>query len=114
MITQAVIEKIPLPFHPKLDCHKLFPIRDERLHARFTREGDDGVQMVWHQQAETTMPEKIFVIVRHRRENAIANAGLAKLVFAGRNTFDGDEKRTVFRHPLRNGVRQFFADRPVH
>lgn len=114
MVAQPVIEEIPLPCHPELDRHKFFPIRNERFQTRFTRESDDGVQMVGHEQAEAAMPEKFIMVVRHRRENTIANPGLAKLVFARRHAFDGDEKAAAFRHPLRDGVRQFFTDGQIH
>ena len=80
MIAQTVIKKIPLPFHPELDRHKLFPIRDQRFHPWLTREGNDGVQMIGHEQAEAAMPGPVFVIVRHRGEHAVANTGLAKLI----------------------------------
>ena len=114
MVTQAMVKKIALPFHPKLDRHKLLPVGDQCFHARRTREGDDGVQMVGHEQTNSAMPEKVFMVVRHRCEHAVANSGLAKLVFARRHAFDGDEKTAAFRHPLRDGVWQFFTDGQIH
>ena len=114
MVAQPVVKKIPLPFNPKLDGHELFPVGNERLHARLARNGDDGVQMVGHQQAKATMPEMFFMVVRHGGKDRIADASLTKLVFAQWHAFDGDEKRAAFRHPLRDGVRKFFPDRQIH
>ena len=114
MVAQAVVEKIPLPFHPQLDRHKLFPMGDERFHPRITRESDDGVQMIGHKQAEATVPDQFFVVVYHRGNHALANADPAKLVFARRPAFGGDEKAAAFGHPWRSGVRQLFTDGQIH
>jgi hypothetical protein len=54
------------------------------------------------------------VIVAHGGENGGANICATKLVSSGRLAFDGDEKPTAFWNPLRNGVRQFFANRQIH
>ena len=40
--------------------------------------------------------------------------GLTKLVFSLRHTFESDEKATAIRHPLRQGMRQFFANWQIH
>jgi hypothetical protein len=50
----------------------------------------------------------------HGREHGIASAGPAQLVFARRHAVDRDEKPTAFGHPLRNRVRQLFADGQIH
>jgi len=50
------------------------------------------------------------VIVCHRRENGVAGVSVAKLIFARRHAFDGDEKPTAFGNPLRNRMWQLFAD----
>jgi hypothetical protein len=54
------------------------------------------------------------MVIRHGCENVVANTSLAKLISARWQTFDGDEKRAALRHPLGNGVRQFFTDGPGH
>jgi len=60
------------------------------------------------------MPDEFFVIMRHRCQDSITNASLAKLVSAGRNAFDGDEKPAAVRNPLWHGVGNFFADGQIH
>jgi hypothetical protein len=68
------------------------------------------MQVVQHKQAQPTMPEQSLMVEFHRREHGIASAGPAQLVLARRHAVDRDEKPTAFGHPLRNCVRQLFAD----
>jgi hypothetical protein len=100
MITQPVIEKISLPFHPKLECCEFLPVGDQGLHARFAWKSDDGMQMVGHEQTDAAMPEQLLMVIRHGCENVVANTSLAKLISARWQTFDGDEKRAALRHPI--------------
>ena len=60
------------------------------------------------------MPEQSLMVEFHRREHGIASAGPAQLVLARRHAVDRDEKPTAFGHPLRNCVRQLFADGQIH
>ena len=114
MVAQSVVKKIPLPFNGPFDGHKLFPVVNQRFHARFPRKRDDRVQMIRHEQTEPAMPDQPFVVVRHGGEDTVANASLTKLVFARWRTFDGNEKAASFWCPRRDSVRQFFADRQIH
>ena len=110
MIAQAVIEEITLPIHALFSGDILLPVLDRCLHSRFARKGEDGVQMIRHEQAQAAMPDQFVVIEFHHGEHCIAGIGAAQLVVARRHAFDRDEKPTALRHPLRNRVRQFFAD----
>jgi len=52
------------------------------------------VQVIRHEQTKAAMPEELLVIVFHRCQHAIADAGAAQLVFTPGHTIDGDEKPT--------------------
>jgi len=114
MVAQPMIEKIALPIHTVFSGDELLPVLDGRLHARFARERDDRVQMIWHEQTEAAMPDESLVVEFHGGEHSIARACAAELVFARRHAVDGDKKPTAFGYPLRNSVRQLFADRQIH
>jgi hypothetical protein len=114
LVAQTMIKKIALPLNAMFYGREFFPVSNGHCHARFAWESDDGVQMIRHQQAQPAMPDEFFVIMRHRCQDSIANASLAKLVSAGRNAFDGDEKPAAVRNPLWHGVWNFFADGQIH
>ena len=114
MIAQAVVEKIPLPIHAILSSDKLFPVLDGGLHSRFTREADNCMQMIRHKQAQTAMPDESFVVEFHSGEHGVASVRAAQLIFTRRQAVDGDKEPTALGHPLRNGVRQLFADGQIH
>jgi hypothetical protein len=78
--------------------------------SRLARQGQDGVQVIRHEQTKAAMPEELLVIVFHRCQHAIADVCAAQLVFRPGHTIDGDEKPTPPGDPLRNCVRQLFAD----
>ena len=92
VVTQAVIEKVPLPFDLLLARQKMFPAGHDRLHSRLARKRDNGVQMIRHQQEETTMPRELIVIVGGGSQHRVADAGLAKLVLSSRGAIDRDEE----------------------
>jgi len=114
LIAQTMIKEVALPFDSVFDRDKFFPVCNHSFHSRLARERDDGVQMVGHQQTKTAMPNEFVVVVFHRCENGVASVSVAELVLARRHAFDGDEKPTAFGDPLRDGVRQPFADGQIH
>ena len=59
---------------------------------------------------EWSVPDEVFVIVFHRRQHEIAGVSPANLVASSGNTFDRDEEPTVPGQPLRDCMRQLFAD----
>jgi hypothetical protein len=59
MVAQAVIEKIALPLHAMFSGNELLPVLDGRLHSRFTREGNNRVQMIRHKQAQAGSAKQI-------------------------------------------------------
>ena len=114
LVAQTMIKKIALPLNAMFYGREFFPVSNGHCHARFAWESDDGVQMIRHQQAQPAMPDEFFVIMRHRCQDSITNASLAKLVSAGRNAFDGDEKPAAVRNPLWHGVGNLFTDGQIH
>ena len=115
-VAQAMVEEIPLPLNAMFYGREFFPVSNGHCHARFARKSNDAMQMIRHQQTQPAMPDEFFVIMCHRRQYPFANTSLAQLVFAGRNTFDGDEKPTAVRNPLWHSVRNLFCGRanPCH
>jgi len=113
-VAQAMVEEIPLLLNAMFYGRKFFPVSDGCCHARFARKSDDGVQMIRHQQTQPAMPDEFFVIMCHRRQYPFANTSLAKLVSAGGNAFDGDEKPTAVQNPLWHGVGNLFANGQIH
>jgi len=114
MVAQPVIEKIALPINAMFSRDELLPVFDGRLHSRLARERNNGVQMIRHQQAQATMPDESLVVEFHSGKHGIASVCAAELVFARRRAVDRDKEPTAVGHPLRNGVRQLFADGQIH
>ncbi len=114
MVAQAVLEKIALPIHAMFSRDEFLPIPDGRLHSRLARECNNGAQMIRHKQAKVAMPDEPLVVELHGGEHGIASFCAAELVFARRHAVDGNKEPTALGHPLRNRVRQFFADGQIH
>ena len=114
MVAQAVIEKIALPIHTVFSSDKLLLIPDGRLHARFARKRNNRVQMIRHKQAQTAMPDEWVVIKFHGGQQGIASVFAAQLVLARGYAVNGDKEPTALGYPLRDCVRQFFADGQIH
>jgi hypothetical protein len=93
MIAQPVVEEIALP-----------------IDAMFS----SGVQMIRHKQAQAAMPDESLVIEFHGGEHGVASVCAAQLVFARRHAVDRDKEPAAVGYPLRNCVRQLFADREIH
>jgi hypothetical protein len=47
-------------------------------------------------------------------KDLVSRSRTAEVIMVARFTIDGDEERTAFGDPLRNGVREAFADRTIH
>jgi len=90
MVAQTMIEEIALPIHAMFRGHKLLPVLNHRCHSRLAWKGNDGVQMVRHEQAHTAMPHELLVIVLYRCQHSIAYLGAAQLVLTSRHTVNGD------------------------
>ena len=114
MVAQPVIEKIALPIDTMFSSNELFPVLDGCCHSRFTRECHNRVQMIRHKQAQAAMPDESLVVKLHRGEHGIASVCTTQLVFARRHAVDCDKEPTALGYPLRNCVRQLFADREIH
>ena len=85
MIAQAMVEEITLPIHGMFSSDILLPILDRRLHSRLARKCEDGVEMIRHEQAQATTPDKLLVIEFHRGEHRIPSVSAAQLVFSRRH-----------------------------
>jgi hypothetical protein len=114
MVAQAVIEEIALPVHAMMSSDELLPVLDSRLHSRFTRERNNRMQMIRHEQAQAAMPEQFFMVKFHRGKHRGASVLTAQLVFARQYAADGDKEPTAVIDPLWNGVRQLFAAGQSH
>ena len=104
MVAQAVIDNIALPLLAMLSRDELLPVPDGRLHSRFTRKRNDGVQMIRYKRAPA-MPARSLVVEFHGGQQGIASFCAAELVLARRHAVDGDKEPTSLGHPLRNCVR---------
>jgi len=60
------------------------------------------------------MPRELLVIMSYRRQHSITDVGAAQLVLVSGHTVNRNEKPTAFSDPLRNCVRQLFADGQIH
>jgi hypothetical protein len=70
--------------------------------------------MVGHEQCDSAVPQEILLIMRERMKNCSTGSGAAKVVLPTRFTIDGNEKEETVWHPLRNSVREAFANGAVH
>jgi hypothetical protein len=70
--------------------------------------------MIRHKQAQAAMPDESLVIEFHGGEHGVASVCAAQLVFARRHAVDRDKEPAAVGYPLRNCVRQLFADREIH
>lgn len=109
-----MIEKIELPLNPVETGEIPFPVTDSRSQARLTRERNNAMQMIRHEQHEPTMPFKMAMIIGGGRKDGLAHAGPAELVLSPRCAVEGDKKETAFRNPLRNLVGQTKPLRILH
>jgi hypothetical protein len=114
MVAQAMIEKIALPIHAMFSSDELLPILDGRCHSRLAWECDDCVQMVWHKQTQAAMPDESLVIEFDGGQHGIAGVCTTQLVFVRRHAVDRDKELAAVGYPLRNCVRQLFADKHIH
>ncbi len=85
--------------------NELLPVLDGRLHSRFARECNNGVQMIRHKQTQAAMPDESLVIEFDGGEYSVADVRATQLVFARRHAVDSDKEPTSLGHPLRNCVR---------
>jgi hypothetical protein len=60
------------------------------------------------------MPDESLVIEFDGGEHGVASVSTAQLVYARRHAVDRDKEPAAVRYPLRNCVRQLFADREIH
>ena len=72
------------------------------------------MQMIRHKQAQAAVPDESLVVKLHGGEQSVAGIGSAQLILAARDAVHGDEEPTALGNPLRNCVRQLFADKQVH
>ena len=100
-----MIDNIALPLPAMLSRDELLPVPDGRLHSRFARERNNGVQMIRHKQTQAAMPARSLVVEFHGGEQGIASFCAAELVLARRHAVDGDKELTSLGHSLRNRVR---------
>src|SRR5215468_9518340 len=114
MITQPVIEKVALPMHGLFCSDELFPVLDSRLDSRVTRERENCMQVVRHEQAQPAMPDESLVVEFHGSEDRIASGWTAQLVFSTRHTIDCDKEPTALGHPLWNSVKQLLPNWQIH
>jgi hypothetical protein len=99
---------------PRHVLQRRTPVPDGRLHSRFARERNYGMQMIRHKQAQAAAPDESLVVEFHSRQYGLASVCAAQLVFAFRHAVDRDKEPTAVDHPLWNGVRQPFADTHRH
>ena len=114
MVAQAVVEEIALPTHAVFCGNELLPVLDDCCHSRFARERNHRMQMIRHKQTQAAMPDESLVIEFHGSEHSIAGVRTAQLVFARRDAIDGNKEPTALGYPLRNCVRQLFANGQIH
>jgi hypothetical protein len=113
-ISQTVIEEVALPADAEDSRQVLFPLFDDLLGSGLSRERDDAVEVVWHQQDEKAEPDQVVVVMCGGFDNCVARPLAAELVDVARHAIDGDEEERAFLHPLRNLVWQPFPDWQVH
>ncbi len=94
-----MIEKIALPLDRLVRGQVVFPIAYCLFYPGFAREGNDGVQVVGHEQHQTAVPCEFLVIVRRGREDGGTDVGLTELVLAARDAVYCDEVEGAFRDP---------------
>ena len=83
MVAQAVIDNVALPLPAMLSRDEFLPVPDGRLHSRFARERNNGVQMIRHNEAQTAMSDEFLAIEFHSGEHGVARVCAAQLIFAG-------------------------------
>jgi hypothetical protein len=114
MVPQSMIEKIALPIDTASSSGEFFPMLDRRCHSGFPREGDDCVQVIWHEQTKAAMPSKFLMVMLKSTKDSIAFEVLAELVLTGWDAFNRDKEPTTFLHPLWNGMRKFLTPDESH
>ena len=114
MISQAMIEKVTLPGNLMKPGEIFLPLAYGSFHSRLTWECDDRVQMIGHEQHQTTMPLETCMVVGSRRKDRVTQTGPAKVIMTQRFAINRDEKETAVGNPLRHLVRKPPPFRQVH
>lgn len=63
IVAQAVIEKIALPVDYVVFGVESLPVADDAGHRCISREGEDGVQVVGHEEEQGGVPAVVLVVV---------------------------------------------------
>ena len=66
IVSKSVIEKIPLPNNPFLACKEAFPVLDCALDGGFLGKGDQGMEMVRHEQKQVNPPRTRRLLMNQR------------------------------------------------
>jgi hypothetical protein len=114
LIAKPVIEEITLPVDFLLSRQIPLPIRHGGLESRISWKGDDGVQMIGHQQQKPAVPDTAFVVERRRRKNGITGTRARQVVHSAGLAIDGNEMEAAFINPLRDVVRETISTGKFH
>ena len=95
-----MIKEVSLPFHFMLCGEKMFPVFHSGFHSRFTWKCNDCMQMIRHEDHQTTMPDQVVVVVRRGGEYGATGRRMNELNRSLGNAVDRDEEETAIGNPL--------------
>jgi len=72
------------------------------------------MQVIRHQQHDTTMPNQVLMMMGRCRQDGISYPRLTKLIPAANLTIEGDEEEAAVFHPSRHLMRKTFALGQIH
>ena len=74
MVSEAMVEETTPPFTWVICRNIFFPVTNYFFNSKIPRKRHNGVQMVGHQETETTAPNLLFIIKFYGREKGVANS----------------------------------------
>ncbi len=113
-VAQAVIEEVALPRDASRTGEEFLPVRNDGFQTGFGWKGDEGMQMIRHEQQQLAMPDKVLMIPGARGKYGLAYFRATKMVLVAGFAIDGDEEQTAFRDPLWDLMWQAVADGESH
>ena len=113
-VAEAVVEEVSLPINSKLSGGVMFPAVDGGRQAGITRDSDNRVKVVGHEQGKAAVPGLALVVECDGGENGVGDFWNAEGVFSAGGAVDGDEVERAFADPRGTVVGHAFAGWEVH
>jgi len=105
-VPQSMVKKVVLPLCSFMRGQIPFPAADNPFHTRVFWKGNDGVNVIRHQQHQPTMPFEVLMVEPGRGKDRVTSASMAQLIPAANFAVDRDEEEAALLNPERHFMRK--------